>query len=322
MRSAIDLTEVILRRFVINLVTGGAGFIGSNLINKLMEAGEDVLCLDDFSTGDRSNLQKWLKSSRLKIIEHDVSNPIELQVHKIWHLACPASIVYYQKDPIKTSRTCFLGTNNMLDLAKKCNSKFLLASTSEVYGDPECHPQAESYNGSINPIGLRSCYGEGKRIAESLSFDYFRVHNIPIRIARIFNTYGPHMSPYDGRVISNFIYQSLNNKPITIYGDGTQMRSFCYVDDLVDGLVQLMNSEHTGPINLGNPTEEYSILELAKIISKKINPKTKIVKLSLPKGDPRERKPLIDLASSLLDWNPSTTIHQGLEKTIQFYKNL
>ena len=304
-----------------NLVTGGAGFVGSHLVDRIINSNESVICLDNFITGDESNIKHLLDHPNFQLIKHDVTQPIELNVDRIWHLACPASPKHYQKDPIKTAKTNFLGTYNMLGLAKRLNCRFLLASTSEVYGDPEIHPQPESYQGSVNPIGIRSCYDEGKRLAESLSFDYRRVHNIEIRIARIFNTYGPRMLPNDGRVISNFICQSLTDQPLTIYGEGTQTRSFCYVDDLVNGIIKLMHSNHTGPINLGNP-EEYTILELAELIRKKINPTIKIIKKELPEDDPKKRNPVINLAKEKLNWKPLINIDEGLNQTIKYFKKI
>ena len=248
----------------VNLITGGAGFLGSHLIDKLMKKGEEVICIDNFFTGTKKNLIQWLGNSSFELIRHDITKPITLEVDKIWHLACPASPIHYQFNPIKTAKTSFLGTYNMLGMAKRVGAKFLLASTSEIYGDPEVHPQPESYRGNVNPIGIRSCYDEGKRIAETLSFDYKRAHNLDIRVARIFNTYGPRMLPNDGRVVSNLIMQGLKNESMTLYGDGLQTRSFCYVDDLINGLIKLMNANTNGPINLGNP-KEITILELSLI---------------------------------------------------------
>ena len=303
-----------------NLVTGGSGFLGSYLIDRLMNAGEKVICLDNFFTGREKNISKWINHPDFELIHHDVTIPISLEVDRIWHLACPASPINYQKNPIKTSKTSFLGTYNMLGLARRVKARFLMASTSEIYGDPEVHPQPESYTGSVNPIGIRSCYDEGKRIAESLCFDYMRMHNCDIRVARIFNTYGPRMLVDDGRVISNFIVQALNKKPITIYGDGTQTRSFCFVDDLIEGLIRLMNSEYKKPVNLGNP-EEYQIFEIAQLISKKTNVELKFINQPLPKDDPTKRKPLIDVAKKELNWNPKISLDLGLNKTIQYFKN-
>ena len=304
-----------------NLVTGGAGFIGSHLIDKLIERGEEVICLDNFYTGRKSNIQHLQNNNLFEIIRHDITEPIYLEIDKIWHLACPASPVHYQSNPIKTSKTSFLGTYNMLGLARRVNARILLASTSEVYGDPEIHPQPEEYKGSVNPIGIRSCYDEGKRIAESLCFDYQRMHQTEIRVARIFNTYGPRMIPNDGRVVSNFIVQALTNQPITIYGNGSQTRSFCYVDDLVNGLISLMNSSEIGPINIGNPSE-FTIKELAEIILKKVNSNSKIIYLPLPQDDPLQRKPIIDKAKDKLDWYPNVNLEVGLENTINYFKKV
>ena len=304
-----------------NLVTGGAGFLGSHLIDRLLNVSEEVICLDNYFTGRKKNIEKWLGNKNFELIRHDVINPIQLEVDRIWHLACPASPVHYQSNPIKTSKTSFLGTYNMLGLARRVNARILLASTSEVYGDPEIHPQPEEYKGSVNPIGIRSCYDEGKRIAESLCFDYQRMHQTEIRVARIFNTYGPRMIPNDGRVVSNFIVQALTNQPITIYGDGSQTRSFCYVDDLVNGLISLMNSSEIGPMNIGNPSE-FTIKELAEIILKKINSNSKIIYLPLPQDDPLQRKPIIDKAKDKLDWIPQVNLEVGLENTINYFKKV
>jgi len=294
--------------------------VGSHLIDRLMKAEEKVICLDNFTTGSKSNINCWVNHSNFELIDHDIVNPIELKVDKIWHLACPASPIHYQRNPIKTAKTSFLGTYNMLGMAKKCRAKFLLASTSEVYGDPEIHPQSEEYFGNVNPIGIRSCYDEGKRIAESLTYDYMRNHDTETRIARIFNTYGPRMMANDGRVISNFICQALNNKPLTIYGNGLQTRSFCYIDDLVEGLIKLMNTSYKEPINLGNP-EEFSILELSKIIRNKIDKNIKIIFEKLPQDDPKQRNPNIDLARKKLNWSPKEKLDNGLNKTIDYFKN-
>ena len=304
-----------------NLVTGGSGFLGSHLVDKLMEKGEKVVVLDNFFTGNHLNSSKWLNNKNFELINHDIIQPITIEVDKIWHLACPASPVFYQKDPIKTAKTSFLGTNNMLGLAKKINARFLLASTSEIYGDPEVNPQSEEYRGSVNPIGIRACYDEGKRIAETLSFDYKRMHGVDIRVMRIFNTYGPRMLPNDGRVVSNFIVQALQKQDLTIYGDGTQTRSFCYVDDLIDGMIKLMYSNLSGPINIGNP-QEFSIGKLAEIIVNKINPELEVVYKKLPADDPVQRKPDIELAQSLLGWNPKIQIDEGLNKTITYFKSI
>ena len=304
-----------------NLVTGGAGFLGSHLIGKLIDNNEEVICLDNLFTGRIENIKHWENNQKFKFINHDVINPIELKVERIWHLACPASPIHYQLNPIKTAKTSFLGTYNMLGLAKKTKARILLASTSEIYGDPEIHPQNEEYKGCVNPIGIRSCYDEGKRIAESLTFDYLRVHKTDVSIARIFNTYGPNMQPKDGRVISNFIIQALRKKPLTIYGDGSQTRSFCYVDDLINGLIGLMNSSEKGPINIGNP-KEYTILDIAKLIRNKIQPDLSFLKLPLPSDDPRKRKPDISKAKLLLNWEPAIEIDKGLDKTISYFRGL
>ena len=303
-----------------NLITGGAGFVGSHLIDRLMQAQENVICVDNFVTGSKKNIENWLNHPKFELINHDVVNPIDLNVDRIWHLACPASPIHYQKNPIKTAKTSFLGTYNMLGIAKKCKARFLLASTSEIYGDPEVHPQSEFYNGNVNPNGIRSCYDEGKRIAESLTCDYMREHNTDVRIARIFNTYGPRMMANDGRVVSNFICQALNNESLTIYGKGIQTRSFCYVDDLVEGLIKLMNCSYRGPVNLGNP-EEYTILDLSKIIRDKINKNIQIINKELPQDDPKKRNPNIDLAKEKLHWQPTIKLDDGLNKTINYFKD-
>lgn len=304
-----------------NLVTGGSGFLGSHLVDRLMIKGEEVICLDNFYTGKKSNNLKWLGDSKFELIRHDITEPITLEVDKIWHLACPASPIFYQKNPIKTAKTSFLGTYNMLGLAKRLNARILLASTSEIYGDPEVHPQKEDYRGSVNPNGIRSCYDEGKRIAETLCFDYKRMHNTDIRVMRIFNTYGPRMLPKDGRVVSNFIVQALQNKELSIYGDGNQTRSFCYVDDLIEGMVRLMESDCVGPINIGNP-DEFTINQLANIIIDKVNPELKIVYKKLPEDDPMQRKPDISLAKKELSWQPEIKLNDGLELTIKYFKKL
>jgi len=302
-----------------NLVTGGAGFLGSHLIDRLINSSEEVICLDNYFTGTKTNIHKWLDNRNFELIRHDVVNPIQLEIDRIWHLACPASPIHYQSNPIKTAKTSFLGTYNMLGLANRVKARILLASTSEVYGDPEVHPQPEHYKGSVNPIGIRSCYDEGKRIAESLCFDYQRVHKTEIRVARIFNTYGPRMIPNDGRVVSNFIVQALKNQPITIYGNGSQTRSFCYVDDLVDGLISLMNSSVSGPINFGNPNE-ITIQQLSKIIIEKANSNSELIYMPLPQDDPLQRKPVIEKAQNLLGWNPTVNLEMGLENTINYFK--
>ena len=303
-----------------NLVTGGAGFLGSHLIDRLLNNGEEVICLDNYITGSKNNLNNWNTNSRFEFIRHDVTNPIQLEVDRIWHLACPASPKSYQANPIKTAKTSFLGTYNMLGLAKRVRATFLMASTSEVYGDPKVNPQSESYRGCVNPIGIRSCYDEGKRIAESLCFDYLRMHSLDIRVARIFNTYGPRMFHDDGRVVSNFIVQALNDEPLTIYGDGNQTRSFCYVDDLIEGLIRLMNSKETGPINLGNP-DEFTISELAELVKVKINNKLTFINKKYPEDDPLQRRPDITLARTLLGWEPKIKLELGLDYTIDYFKN-
>ena len=303
-----------------NLVTGGAGFLGSHLIDRLMYKGEEVICLDNYFTGKKSNIFKWIGNPNFELIRHDVTNKINLEVDRIWHLACPASPVHYQSNPIKTAKTSFLGTINMLGLAKRTGAKILFASTSEVYGDPEVHPQPEEYRGCVNSIGIRSCYDEGKRVAETLCFDYKRMHNVDIKVMRIFNTYGPRMIQNDGRVVSNFICQALQNKPLTVYGDGLQTRSFCYVDDLISGMLLFMDSNANGPINFGNP-HEFTIKALAELVIKKIDPELKLIFKSLPEDDPKQRKPLIDLARNKLNWSPKIDINEGLNKTIDYFRN-
>ena len=305
----------------IHLVTGGAGFLGSHLIDRLMEDGDEVICLDNYFTGRKSNIARWIGHPRFELIRHDVTEPIKLEVDRIWHLACPASPIHYQFNPVKTAKTSFLGTYNMLGLARRVGARLLLASTSEVYGDPEVHPQSENYWGSVNPIGLRSCYDEGKRIAETLCFDYQRMNGVEVRVARIFNTYGPRMLPDDGRVVSNFIVQALRGEPLTLYGDGSQTRSFCYVSDLIDGLIRLMNGDHTGPINLGNP-DEFTIRELAELVRIQINPKLPLVEKPLPQDDPQQRQPAIELARDQLNWQPTVSLEQGLAPTIDSFRNL
>ena len=304
---------------MINLVTGGAGFVGSHLIDRLMSSGEEVICLDNYITGRKSNIKKWISNPYFELIRHDVTEPIKLEIDRIWHLACPASPIHYQNNPIKTSKTSFLGTYNLLGLARRVGAKFLLASTSEIYGDPEIHPQPESYKGSVNTIGIRSCYDEGKRVAETLCSDYKRMHNVEICIARIFNTYGPNMHPNDGRVISNFIVQALKNEPLTIYGKGLQTRSFCYVEDLVSGLINLMDSDYPYPVNLGNP-EELKIIEIAEIVRSKINPNLEIIYKELPEDDPLKRKPIIELAKEKLNWSPKISFIDGIDKTIKYFR--
>jgi len=305
----------------IHLVTGGAGFLGSHLIDRLMEDGDEVICLDNYFTGRKANIARWIGHPRFELIRHDVTEPIKLEVDRIWHLACPASPIHYQFNPVKTAKTSFLGTYNMLGLARRVGARLMLASTSEVYGDPEVHPQPENYWGSVNPIGVRSCYDEGKRIAETLCFDYQRMNGVEVRVARIFNTYGPRMLPDDGRVVSNFIVQALRGEPLTLYGDGSQTRSFCYVSDLIDGLIRLMNGDHTGPINLGNP-DEFTIRELAELVRIQINPKLQLVEKPLPQDDPQQRQPAIDLAREQLNWQPTVSLEQGLAPTIDSFRNL
>ncbi len=285
-----------------------------------MRKGEEVICLDNFLSGSRLNLRQWDGHPSFKIIEHDITHEIEIEACRIWHLACPASPLHYQKEPIRTLKTNFIGTLNMLELARKSNAKFLLASTSEIYGNPKEHPQDENYNGSVNPFSERSCYQEGKRIAESLCFDYQRVHKVSICIARIFNSYGPKMLVDDGRVISNFICNALNNKPLCVNGDGSQTRSFCYINDLIEGLTKLMDSNYNKPINLGCD-QELKILEIAKLISTKVSSKTKIVYKELPQDEPMRRKPDINLAKKVLQWEPRTDIKKGLDYTIEYFKN-
>jgi UDP-glucuronate decarboxylase len=303
-----------------NLITGGAGFLGSHLVDRLMHAGEEVICLDNYFTGRKANIRQWIGHPNFELIRHDVTEPIKLEVDRIWHLACPASPIHYQFNPIKTAKTSFLGTYNMLGLARRVGARFLLASTSEVYGDPEVHPQPESYRGCVNTIGIRSCYDEGKRIAETLCFDYQRMHGTEIRVARIFNTYGPRMLPNDGRVISNFIVQALTGKSLTINGDGSQTRSFCYVDDLIEGLILLMNSKQTGPINIGNP-EQFTMNKLAELVREQINPELTFSIQPLPQDDPLQRQPLIELAKKHLNWEPKIALSQGLKKTISYFQD-
>ena len=302
-----------------NLVSGGAGFLGSHLIDRLMQNNEKVICLDNYFKGEKSNIEKWINHPNFEIIRHDVIESIQLEVDRIWHLACPASPIHYQSNPIKTSKTIFLGTYNMLGLARRVKADFLLASTSEIYGDPEVNPQPETYKGSVNTIGIRSCYDEGKRIAETLASDYRRMHNLNVKIIRIFNTYGPRMRPDDGRVVSNFIFQALQGKPLTIYGDGSQTRSFCYVDDLIDGMLSLMESNLNTPVNIGNP-EEFKIIDLANLIKKIINPKLKFIFQPLPEDDPLQRKPDIIKAKNNLDWQPKINLDNGINKTIDWFR--
>lgn len=303
------------------LVTGGAGFIGSHLTECLLNAGHDVICLDNFFTGSKENIVHLMDNKYLEVLRHDVIEPILLEIDEIYNLACPASPVHYQYNPVKTVKTNVLGTINMLGLAKRTHAKLLQASTSEVYGDPSQHPQTEPYWGNVNPVGIRSCYDEGKRIAETLCMDYHRQNGVEVKIVRIFNTYGPRMAISDGRVVSNFIVQALQNKPITIYGEGQQTRSFCYVDDLVKGFIQMMDKTekgYTGPVNLGNPGE-FTILELAEKVIQLTNSKSIIEKHPLPSDDPTQRKPDISLARQKLSWEPSIMLEQGLTKTIAYF---
>ncbi|MEN9517863.1 MAG: hypothetical protein RLZZ381_451 [Cyanobacteriota bacterium] len=302
------------------LVTGGAGFIGSHLIDRLMKQGHDVICLDNFFTGHKRNIRHWLDNPYFELIRHDITEPIRLEVDQIYHLACPASPVHYQYNPVKTIKTNVMGTLNMLGLAKRVNARFLLASTSEVYGDPDVHPQPEEYRGNVNCIGIRSCYDEGKRVAETLAFDYHRQNNVDIRVMRIFNTYGPRMFENDGRVVSNFIVQALQGTPLTVYGDGSQTRSFCYVADLVEGMMRLMNGEHLGPINIGNPGE-YTIQQLAETIQKMINPDAQLSYKPLPQDDPKQRQPDITKAKNLLGWEPTINLEEGLKMTIEDFRS-
>jgi len=302
------------------LITGGAGFIGSHLCERLLNDGNDVLCVDNYFTGTKTNIIHLLDNHHFELMRHDVTFPLYVEVDQVYNMACPASPIHYQCDPVQTTKTSVHGAINMLGLAKRVNAQIFQASTSEVYGDPSQHPQTESYWGNVNTIGPRSCYDEGKRCAETLFFDYFRQHNLDIKVGRIFNTYGPRMRPDDGRVISNFIVQALTEKDITVYGEGDQTRSFCYVDDLVEGIIKLMATEKgvTGPMNLGNPIE-YTILEIAEIIIEQIGSKSKIIFEPLPEDDPKQRQPDISFAKSELKWEPKTQLKEGLDKTIQYF---
>jgi UDP-glucuronate decarboxylase len=305
------------------LITGGAGFIGSHLCERLLNDGNDVLCLDNYFTGTKSNIVHLLDNHQFELIRHDVTFPLYIEVDKIYNMACPASPIHYQYDPVQTTKTSVHGAINMLGLAKRVNARIFQASTSEVYGDPTQHPQTESYWGNVNTIGPRSCYDEGKRCAETLFFDYFRQHNLDIKIGRIFNTYGPKMRPDDGRVVSNFIVQALTGKDVTVYGKGDQTRSFCYVDDLVEGVLRLMTTEKgvTGPMNLGNPIE-YTILEIAEIVIDQVESKSKIIFEPLPDDDPKQRQPDISFAKSELNWEPKIQLKEGLNKTIQYFDQI
>ena len=305
------------------LVTGGAGFIGSHLCERLLARGDEVLCVDNFFTATRPNVSGLMSNSRFELVRHDVSFPLYVEVDKIYNLACPASPIHYQFDPVQTTKTSVHGAINMLGLAKRVKAKILQASTSEVYGDPTVHPQTEDYWGHVNPIGPRSCYDEGKRCAETLFFDYRRQHNLKIKIARIFNTYGPRMHPNDGRVVSNFVVQALQNKDITVYGAGSQTRSFCYVDDLIDGLVRLMETSDdvVGPFNLGNP-EEFSVRELAETIIALIGSSSRIIHRPLPEDDPKQRRPDISKAQAILHWQPKTSLRDGLMKVVVYFERL
>jgi UDP-glucuronate decarboxylase len=305
------------------LVTGGAGFLGSHLCERLVSDGHDVICLDNFFTGSKTNVAHLLDKPTFELMRHDVTFPLYVEVDQIYNLACPASPVHYQHDPVQTTKTSVHGAINMLGLAKRTGARIFQASTSEVYGDPEVHPQPESYWGKVNPIGIRSCYDEGKRCAETLFFDYHRQHNLDIKVARIFNTYGPRMHPNDGRVVSNFIVQALKGEDITIYGDGQQTRSFCYVDDLIEGFVRLMNTEpgFTGPLNLGNPGE-FTMLELAEKVIKHVGGKSKLAFHPLPQDDPKQRQPNISLAKDKLDWKPKVSLDDGLKRTVDYFKKL
>lgn len=305
------------------LVTGGAGFLGSHLCERLLAEGNEVICADNYFTGSKENVAHLLSNPYFELIRHDVTFPLYIEVDQIYNLACPASPVHYQHDPVQTTKTSVHGAINMLGLAKRVKARIFQASTSEVYGDPEVHPQPEEYWGRVNPIGIRSCYDEGKRCAETLFFDYHRQHNLDIKVARIFNTYGPRMHPNDGRVVSNFIVQALKGQDITIFGDGSQTRSFCYVDDLIEGFIRLMNTEpgFTGPVNLGNPGE-FTMLELAEKVIELTGSKSKLTFMPLPQDDPKQRQPNIELAKAKLGWEPTTKLEEGLRKTINYFKTV
>ncbi|MGI8760130.1 MAG: UDP-glucuronic acid decarboxylase family protein [Jatrophihabitantaceae bacterium] len=304
------------------MVTGGAGFIGSHLTRRLLGMGHEVLVVDNFYSSTRRNLLDLLGEPGFELMRHDVTFPLYVEVDEIYHLACPASPIFYQRNPVQTTKTCVHGSINMLGLAKRTRARILLASTSEVYGDPAVHPQVESYWGNVNPVGIRSCYDEGKRCAETLFFDYYRQHRLPIKVARIFNTYGPKMLPNDGRVVSSFIVQALRGEPLTVYGDGSQTRSFCYVDDLVDGLIRLMGTpaEVTGPVNLGNPAE-FTMLELAALVLDMVGLDGTVEHRALPADDPVRRRPNIDLARELLGWSPTVGLDEGLKQTVEYFRN-
>jgi UDP-glucuronate decarboxylase len=316
MTSPLNMTNKIL-------VTGGAGFLGSHLCDALIKAGHDVLCADNFFTGNKDNVNHLLSNPKFELMRHDVTFPLYVEVDQIYNLACPASPIHYQHDPVQTTKTSVHGAINMLGLAKRLNARILQASTSEVYGDPEVHPQTEDYWGRVNPIGIRSCYDEGKRCAETLFFDYLRQHQLEIKVMRIFNTYGPRMHPNDGRVVSNFIVQALKNESITIYGDGSQTRSFCYVDDLIGGMMKLMESDKaiTGPINIGNPNE-FTMLELAELVLRLTSSQSKLTFKPLPEDDPKQRQPDISLAKAKLDWEPKVKLEDGLKETIAYFRKL
>lgn len=303
------------------LVTGGAGFLGSHLCEKLVHAQHDVICLDNYFTGNKRNVEHLMDYRNFELLRHDITFPVFLEVDQIYNLACPASPVHYQYNAVKTIKTSVMGAINMLGLAKRVKARILQASTSEIYGDPIVHPQPEGYWGHVNPIGIRSCYDEGKRVAETLFFDYHRMNNVDIRVMRIFNTYGPRMHPNDGRVVSNFIVQALKGNDITVYGDGNQTRSFCYVDDLIEGMIRLMNKENFyGPVNIGNPCE-FTIKELADLVIKLTNSSSKVIYQPLPSDDPRQRQPDISLAKQVLNWEPAVELKEGLEKTIAYFRD-
>ena len=303
------------------LVTGGAGFLGSHLCDRLIKDGHDVLCVDNFFTGSKTNIAHLIGKTQFELMRHDVTFPLYVEVNQIFNLACPASPVFYQQDPVQTTKTSVHGAINMLGLAKRVRAKILQASTSEVYGDPEVHPQPEAYWGKVNPIGIRSCYDEGKRCAETLFFDYWRQHQLQIKVVRIFNTYGPRMQPNDGRVVSNFIMQALRNEDITIYGSGEQTRSFCYVTDLIEAMVRTMNTgpDFTGPVNIGNPVE-FTMIELAEVVLRLTGSKSKLIFKELPQDDPKQRKPDIQVATNKLDWAPKVSLNDGLLETVNFFK--